>query len=441
MTDSLTLYRQIAERERKSRKLAERLLEEKSLALSDQVCAYEDKVAEYGALNSILSNVMLASPDSIVTCDPNFRLSGVNKTAENWFGKTEEELLGVPISALLPIGDVLQKWPSPGDIYIERIELCPSKGDAFPVEIRGNIGMRGDDRCYVVLFIHDITRRERNQVEREQLLSRVNEARRLEAIGTLSSGIAHEINTPLQFIGDNVQFVANALSKIYVSYARCVEMKQVVKQNPKLRTLVEEMEGFNDSIGHDDLINDIRDAMTDTITGIKEVKDIIQVMREFVHTGAGREEGVNINDLISNALKLCRNRFMDEAELLWSPVEDLPEIDCFRGQIQQVFVNIIVNALDALAEFQPENPTIKILTDFDFEYLHITIADNGPGIPPELQEKIFDPFFTSKKLGKGTGQGLALAKDIVVNHSDGQLEITEIEGFKTAFKISLPFAQ
>lgn len=438
MTDSLVLYQQIIQRERKARKLAERMLEDKSSALTEKIEAYENQIDEYGALNSILSNVMLASPDSIVTCGPEFLISGMNKTAETWFGKTEQELIGLPVSSLLPVGDILEKWPSPGEVYIERLELKAPSGNKFPVEIRGNIGMRGDERCYVVLFIHDITRRERSQKERELLLSRINESRRLEAIGTLSSGIAHEINTPLQFIGDNVQFVADALRTMYVSYKKCVELKQIAKQNPQLRKLIEEMEDFNNSIGHDNLIHDIRDAMEDTISGIKEVKDIIQVMREFVHSGAGREDGVNINDLISNALKLCRNRFKDEAELLWTPVEDLPEIVCSRGQIQQVFVNIIVNALDALAEFQPENPTIKILTEHDFEHLHITIADNGPGIPPKLLEKVFDPFFTSKKVGKGTGQGLALAKDIVVNHSDGRLEIVEIDGFKTAFKISLP---
>ena len=438
MTNSTTLYRQIAERERKSRKAAERLLEEKSLVLSEQVCAYEKQVEEYGALNSILSNVMLASPDSIITCGPDFRVSGMNRTAEDWFGDTEAALVGAPISTLLPIEDILKTWPSPGEVYIERIELKPNNRPEFPVEIRGNIGMRGDERCHVVLFIHDITRREKNQKEREQLLSRVNESRRLEAIGTLSSGIAHEINTPLQFIGDNVQFVASALSKLHISYKDHLDVTSKLRTHPEFSQSFKTSDLPPESENHDETIGDIREALRDTIAGIKEVKDIIHVMRDFVHTGKRKENGVDINELISNALKLCRNRFKDEADLIWTPSKNLPEIACYRGQIQQVFVNIIVNALDALEEYQPENPSVKIFTVVDFEHLHVIIADNGPGIAPHIEEKIFDPFYTSKKVGKGTGQGLALAKDIIVNHSNGRLEITQIEGFNTAFKISLP---
>lgn len=438
MPDTVSLYQQIADRERRSRKAAEHLLEEKSLCLSNQVQAFEAKVEAYGALNSILSNVMLASPDSIITCDPDFRITGLNETAKTWFGKTENELKGNSVDVLIEISKTLKSWPTPGEIYIECINLTLACGKIIPIEIRGNIGMRGDERCYVVLFIHDISRRVHNQNEREKLLSRLNESRRLEAIGTLSSGIAHEINTPLQFIGDNVHFVAAALSKIHVSYSKCLEMKQLAKKDPVLSKLIGDMEDFNQSIEHDALIDDIRDAMNDTIAGIKEVKEIIDVMRDFVHSGTKSEEDVDINHLISNALKLCRNRLKDGTRLTWNPSSELPKIMCHRGQIQQVLVNIVMNALDALEEFHPDNPKIAIMTEFDLEYLHLIIADNGPGIPVEIQEKIFDPFFTSKEVGKGTGQGLALAKDIVVNRSGGLLHLINLDGFNTAFKISLP---
>ncbi len=438
MTNQLALYQQIAERERGSRKEAERLLEVKSLELFEQSQAFKNQASEYRFLNSILSNVMLASPDSIITCCPKFTISGMNKRAEVVFGITEAEYVGQPINTVVDVSAQLKRWPTPGEILMDYIEITPEGGEMFPAEIRGNIGMQGDERCYVVLFIHDITRRQKNQAEREELISRVNESRRLEAVGTLSSGIAHEINTPLQFIGDNVQFMATALSKINKSYSKCASMKDVAKTFPSLREMFEEMEAYNKSIRHDELVTEIREAMIDTIAGIKEVKDIIQVMREFVHGGNSVDQDVNVNDLISNALKLCRSRMKDIVTLDWQESSNLPQIDCRRGQIQQVLVNILMNAVDALEETKAENPKIHIATHFCEQYLHITIADNGPGIPFDIREKIFDPFFTSKQVGKGTGQGLALAKDIIVNQSNGELKLIKLAGFRTAFQISLP---
>ena len=438
MTDTTALYQQIADRERRSRKEAERLLEEKSLEIFEKNQAFAKKASEFSALNSILSNVMLASPDSIITCCPKFLISGMNETAEAVFGIKEKQYIGRSIDDVLPISSQLKHWPTPSEILMDHIEVTPEKTPAFPAEIRGNIGMQGDERCFVVLFIHDISRRQRNQVERENLMSRINESRRLEAIGTLSSGIAHEINTPLQFIGDNIHFVASALTKINKSYAKCAEMKEKVKKLPGMKEMLSEMDELDEDIGHDDLINDIRGAMIDTIAGIREVKEIIQVMREFVHTGSAVDQDVNVNDLVENALKLCRNRMKDGVELIWASNSSLPEIECHRGQIQQVLVNIIMNALDALEEHGSENSTVKIHTEFDSEFLHIIVSDNGPGIPKSIREKIFDPFFTSKDVGKGTGQGLALAKDIIVNQSAGKLDLVDVDGFNTSFQISLP---
>lgn len=438
MTDAVALYQQIADRERRSRKEAERLLEVKSLELYEQSLAFEKKASEFSALNSILSNVMLASPDSIITCCPNFLITGMNETTEAVFGIAESEFLGRPIDEIVEISSELKCWPTPGEILMDHIEIVPKSTNPFPAEIRGNIGMQGDERCFVVLFIHDISRRQKNQTEREDLLVRINESRRLEAIGTLSSGIAHEINTPLQFIGDNVHFVASALTKINASYSKCANLKELAMQVPSLKEMFSEMESYNDSIRHDELVGEIREAMVDTIAGIKEVKDIIQVMREFVHTGNAIDQDVNINELISNALKLCRNRMKNNVKLDWQETSILPAIECRRGQVQQVLVNIILNALDALEEHKAENPMLKIHTDCGAEFLRITVADNGPGIPEGIREKIFDPFFTSKDVGKGTGQGLALAKDIIVTQSGGELKLVEVEGFTTAFQISLP---
>lgn len=441
MATELDLYKQIASRERQSRLAAEQLLEQKSLDLYNRNAALKQQATELSSVNSILSNVMEAAPDSVITCDKDGLVTGMNATAEGYLSVDEKETVGQSIDQFADLFYVLDRFPEPSEVFLEEILIKDTKGEIRPCEIRGSKGYTDDSRCYYVLFIHDITRRLDNMREREQLVARVNEARRLEAVGTLSSGIAHEINTPLQFIGDNIQFVAEGLSKIYKSYKNYDKMRQAAQAHDILAPENDTIISYNETVKLDRLIVQIYEAMEDSVNGIFEVKDILQVMREFVHNGPQDFAPINIRDLISNALKLCQNRMKNRVTTLLELDSSITEFYGLRGQMQQVILNLIINATDALEEAETQDPVIRISTSVNDDDLIIEIADNGPGIPQENKEKIFDPFFTSKAIGKGTGQGLALALDIIVNRHNGRLCLIDRPDFNTVFQISIPAAR
>jgi len=438
MPSELDLYKQISSRERNSRLAAEQLLEQKSLELYNQNVELKQQTAALSGVNSILSTIMLAAPDSVITCDKEGLVTGMNMTAEKCLSISEKKSLGQPIDRFAEIQFVLDRFPEPSEIYLEEVMVTGADGTSFPAEIRGSKGEKSDSRCYYVLFIHDITRRLNNTREREKLTRRINEARRLEAIGTLSAGIAHEINTPLQFIGDNIQYVAEGLSKIHKSYGRYEKLRRTALNNGILTKEIEDIQTFNDTIKLDRLIVQIFEAMEDSVNGIFEVKDILNVMREFVHSGPKDFTSFDIRDLISNALKLCKNRTKNAIETELNFDADTPQAHGLRGPLQQVILNLIINAIDAVEEVGRSDPRIAIFTYAEEESLVVEIADNGPGIPDDHKEKIFDPFFTSKAIGKGTGQGLALAMDVIVNRHEGHLALAKRPGFNTVFKISIP---
>ncbi len=440
MVDDIILYRQIADRERRSRVAAEALLEQKALELFDQNKQLEAQTCSLRELNSILSNVMRASPDAILTCCSDYKITGMNEKAESWFGGVEKDWIGKPLSSVLSDHSTIQNLSICREIFIERAEICSKSQTTKPVEIRGTKGLGDDARCHLVLFLHDITTRLRNAQEKERLKDRVDEARRLEAIGMLSSGIAHEINTPMQYIGDNVLFLREALDKIHQSYGHYHQLYEACEPISELRPLLKNIEDFNKQVRLNSLISNIFESISDSVAGIDDVQEIISLMKEFVHKGDAPMEPVSINSILEKTLKICRNKIRNVADVHTEFDPRIPLVPAGRSQLQQVFMNIILNAVDAVSATQQPDPVIHVNTCFNQDSVEITISDNGPGIPNEIRSRIFDPFFTSKEVGKGTGQGLAIAKDIIVNGHSGELDLIDVPGFSTTFRISIPIS-
>lgn len=438
MSDELKIYQQIAARETQARKLAEQLLEKKSLEMYEQNSQVLKTTEDLKNLNSILTNVMLASPDIILTCDSKYQITAMNRKAEKVFGLSEKDALSMHVDEFLPVSFLVSQMTDTGQFVFECIEVSPPNGNVFPAEIRGTVDIGTDARCYLVLFIHDITSRLSNEQDRTELIEHVNESRRLESLGSLAAGIAHEINTPLQFIGDNTEYISEALSLINQSYLHYEDLRMLATTQNVLGGACQAIASYNEKIRLKHVIKNVRDAITDSRAGVKEVKEIINAMRNFMHTGELDFAPVEINETIQNVVKLCANKFKSGIKIDLQLRKDLPILDCHRGQIQQVLLNIVLNAIDALTEAETENPIIRITSNTNGENIGIVVSDNGPGVSPALREKIFDPFFTTKSVGKGTGQGLALAKDIIVNRHGGVLKFVEREGFKTSFLICIP---
>ena len=436
MNENMDLYKSIASRERASRAEAERLLEQKSRDLYDKNVELEKTALELSSANSLLSKIMGVAPDGILLCSENFVILNVNETCEKKLECTRSDLIGSNIDEFFPgCANALKNIQS-GEFFIEQVAASQPSGRTFPVELRGHVGFISEDAKYL-LFFHDITSRLQSQEHRKQVERQVDEARRLEAVGALSAGIAHEINTPIQFIGDNLDYLKDALLKIHNAYALYDKLKDSIACDT-YQEHVQAIDDHNQSIQLTELIKEIMSALTESRDGIRQVRDIVLLMKEFAHPGTGAKEEADLNKIVKSVAAICRNRQKNIAEIEFELEDDLPPVKCRRGQIQQVILNIVLNALDAVDEARDSDGRVKIATYCNNNHIVVAISDNGPGVPASLKEKIFDPFFTTKPVGKGTGQGLALAKDCIVKGHSGRLRLADFPGFATTFLVELP---
>ncbi len=195
----------------------------------------------------------------------------------------------------------------------------------------------------------------------------------------------------------------------------------------------------------DFLMEEIPPALEQALTGIERVSKIVRAMKEFSHPGSEEKNAVDINRAIENTITVARNEWKYVAEMKLDLAPDLPLVPCLVGEFNQVILNIIVNAAQAIAGVVGDNSgrkgLITVTTRNADGWAEIRVSDTGPGIPPEAQARIFDPFFTPKDVGKGTGQGLALAHSVIVDKHGGALTFETEEGKGTTFIIRIPLSK
>jgi len=282
----------------------------------------------------------------------------------------------------------------------------------------------------------DIT--DRNAL-REQLL----QAQKLESVGQLAAGIAHEINTPTQYIGDNVRFLQDAfgdLKSLLTHYERLLAAAQS-------RSLSKEtIEDVATAVGQVDveyLAEEIPKAFEQALEGITRVSSLVNAMKEFSHPDTKEKVMADLNHAIGNTIMVAKNEWKYVAEMETDFDPSLPLVSCQPGEINQVILNLIVNAAHAIADVMhkggPAMGKIKVQTKRCPEWAEIRIQDSGTGIPEAVRSRIFDPFFTTKEVGKGTGQGLAISRSVVVNKHGGTIHFETEEGRGTTFIIRLPY--
>lgn len=428
------------QREIESRREAERLLEVKSLELYVKNQELGCSASKLMQQLEFLGTVMDAVPDLVITCNSRYGVETVNQACNQLLGYEPSDLIGLRLTEFVPsLLDHAQEL-SQESFVISDINIRKRSGAFLPAELRGK-HTRLHERPMIVIVLHDITGRKDAERVKEEVFRQLHEARRLEAIGALASGIAHELNTPIQFIGDNIKYIGSSLEKIHASYTRYEALKNACQSHEKFAELVRSIDEFNRHIDLGHLVDEIYAAMKETSDGVKQVRNIVFLMKEFAHPGTTAPEPADINEMVKRALTFCRSRTKEitkiEMDLTESPALAL----CRKGQIQQVLVNLIVNAVEAIEERENRSGAIRIATRAGASFQRIEISDTGPGIPKSLTDKIFDPFFTTKPVGKGTGQGLALAKDIIVKQHGGRLFLADRPGFATTFVIELPAAQ
>ena len=274
--------------------------------------------------------------------------------------------------------------------------------------------------------------------ERRLLEDQVGRSNKLEAIGQLAAGVAHEINTPTQLVGSNLRFLGQQLDTILGWLDKLHQQKDAAKTESKIPSLIIGSEKDVTLAQLEYFKQEAPKAIEQSLEGIDRISHIVTAMRFFTHPGSENKEIADLNQIIQNAISLSRNEWKIIAEIKTDFDPNLPEVECLPIELSQVVLNIIINAIHAIQDSGEEKGQIVIVSRQAGELIEVSITDNGTGIPKEIQSKIFDPFFTTKDIGRGTGQGLAIAYTVIVKKHGGTLEFESETGKGTTFIISLP---
>lgn len=302
------------------------------------------------------------------------------------------------------------------------------------ISINPVTGEWGRQPGYVLLGA-DIT--EKRKIETQLVFSQ-----KMESIGQLAAGIAHEINTPMQYIGDNIIFLKNAFMDVCDFFGNYTKIISAMEKGDMPGDIISVLKGNAENLDIGYLMSEIPSAIEQSLTGIDRVTRLILAMKNFSHPGGNEKMYSDINSGIESTVTISRNEWKYVAEMETELQNDLPLVFCNISEINQVVLNMIVNSVHAIIESQKTVSSgkgkITVKTRRAEDYVNIIISDTGIGIPSDIINRIYDPFFTTKDVGKGTGQGLAIAYNIIVNKHKGDIQVDSITGKGTTFTITLP---
>lgn len=380
-----------------------------------------------------LNTILDAACSAIITIDKVGNILSFNQAAEQIFGYSIGEIVGQNVSRLMPVAIANQhdhylenflRYQKP-NLIGKRNELqgLRKNGDIFPILLRVN-PMTIDGELFFTGVIDDIT-------ETKTLQSQLGQAQKLEAIGQLASGVAHEINTPIQYIGDNL----SALNDYFADIIAC--HKTVFSCADE--SFKPELDRLSKQYDLEFILEDSPKAIRQALEGVDRVAEIVKAMKTFSHVEQGlQKQSINLHEVINSSLTISRNSYKYIATIETDFSKEISNIECYANELNQVFLNLFINAVHAIEENKVEKGLIRIVTRKLDDMVEILIQDNGAGIPLEIQEKVFNLFFTTKPIGKGTGQGLSLSHNIIVEKHKGKLFFESKVGVGTTFHIQLP---
>jgi two-component system NtrC family sensor kinase len=270
----------------------------------------------------------------------------------------------------------------------------------------------------------------------------LSHVQKMESVGQLAAGIAHEINTPMQFVGDNTRFLNDAFADIEGLFSICQQLIESADQPVKRDQLVQQIEQVAGRIDLAYLRREIPAATQQSLDGIERITSIVQALKEFSHPGDQNKVALDLNQAIRNSIEVSRSQWKYIATVETDLDPSLPTTMSYPGEFNQVILNLLINAAQAIEEKKMDEPgEIKVSSRFQNGQALIVISDTGMGMTGEVKAKIFDPFFTTKPLGKGTGQGLAICYAVIVEKHGGQISCDSEVGVGTTFSIQLPIVE
>jgi PAS domain S-box-containing protein len=382
--------------------------------------------------------IIEVSNEGVYVCDARSDITFANAMMSHFLGYTVEELLGMSLSRLVAPEDrpmIAERVARRRDGISERydVRLLHKDGSTRWVILSAS-PILDEQHQYAgaVAMFTDITERRRAEEELRQ-------AQKLESVGRLAAGIAHEINTPIQFIGDNAHFLQESLTTLTDLVERYQGLRQAAETDSVEEALLTEIRLAEDAADLPYLTEEVPRAIEQTLHGVERVARIVRAMKEFGHTGLGERVEADINKGLTSTLIVATAelKYVADVEL---DLGDVPPVLCWPDDLNQVFLNLIVNAAHAIADVHGrtgERGLLRISTRQEGTDVVVAIADTGGGIPESIRAKVFDQFFTTKEVGVGTGQGLALARSVVEKHGGG-LTFESTIGRGTTFSVRIP---
>ena len=390
----------------------------------------------------LLSSAVEQSPVSVVITDPLGRIAYVNRKFTQWTGYSFEEVLGenprILKSGHTSPEDYQSMWRTitqgaewrgefrnrkkNGELYWESAAITPIKDGT------GRI-------THFIGIMEDTT-------ERKIMDSQLQQAQKLEAIGQLAAGITHEINTPMQYVGDNARFLQKSWPAVDQILGLCLKLRDESLAGPVAPDTIAELLQCTEETDITYLLRETPRAIGGSLEGVQRVSKIVRAMKEFSHPGSKEKCAIDINHAIETTVAVARNEWKYVADVQTCFDDTLPPVPCLAGEFNQVILNLLINAAHAIGDVVGDGSarkgSIKITTKCAGDWAEVRIQDTGAGVPREIRGRIFEPFFTTKEVGKGTGQGLALAHAVIVKKHDGQMWFDSEEGKGSTFFLRLP---
>ena len=427
---SSILHARLRLRERAARAASEH----QAMLLENHISVRKRAEAALRASQTRLQRILETSNDGIWIVDAEGRTEYANARAAELFGFHSEEMLGRPFLAGLPeslqpgaeaeLAAIARGEPRQVELRLRR----PDGTDAWLVLSRSALrDAEGLVSGAVAVFL-DVTATRRAQGELLQ-------AQKLEAVGRLAAGIAHEINTPIQYIGDSTHFLGEAFTALAEVHRR---HREALAQacSDEVRSGLDRAER-NLDVAY--LLEETPKTVARALEGVRRVSTIVRAMKEFAHPDQNEPVAVDLNRAIQATLDVARSEYKYVADVE-TDFGELPAVACVAGEVNQVFLNVIVNAahgIESVVSGTRRRGTIRVTTRREGGEVVVAISDTGCGIPEAIRDKVFDPFFTTKPVGRGTGQGLAISRSIVKKHG-GHLSFVSTVGVGTTFSIRLP---
>lgn len=280
----------------------------------------------------------------------------------------------------------------------------------------------------------------RDMTEQIDMEMQLSHSRKLEAVGQLAAGIAHEINTPTQFVSDSVHFLKEAFEDLHGVFEKYKQVFETMQSESKYTQLLQEIRQEEEHADLEYIEQNVPSSFDRCLEGLSRISQIVRAMKEFAHPDQREKRHTDINQALLTTLTIANNELKYVADVE-TDLQDIPQVRCHIGDLNQVFLNLLVNAADAISEVIGDSQTrgkIRVRTSCDDQTVCIEIEDTGAGIPKSVVDRIFEPFFTTKEVGKGSGQGLAIAHSIVVDRHQGSLTVDTSKGVGTTFRIRIP---